>query len=90
MPMSVRLDAKTTDLVDHLARRSGRTKSEVVRAALVEFARHEVAGERSASAYDALSDLIGCFDSGGKQLSARTGEQFAAALRKRRRARGSG
>jgi predicted DNA-binding protein len=90
MPMSVRLDAKTTNLVDRLARRSGRTKSEVVRAALVEFARHESDHEGAATAYDALADLIGCFDSGGKQLSARTGEQFAARLRERKRARRPG
>ncbi|HSD10039.1 MAG TPA: ribbon-helix-helix protein, CopG family [Candidatus Binatia bacterium] len=85
--MSVRLDAKTTDLVDRLARRSGRTKSEVVRAALVEFARRETSGEQVASDYEALADFVGRFDSGGKQLSVRTGEQFAAHLRERKRAR---
>ncbi len=90
MPMSVRLDDKTTDLITRLARRSGRTKSDIVRAALVEFARHEMARERSASARDVLGDLVGSFDSGGQQLSTRTGERFAAVLRERKRARRPG
>ena len=86
MPMSVRLDAKTTDLVARLARRSGRTKSAVVRSALVEFARHEAGADRSETARDALAHLIGCFDSGGSRLSERTGAQFAALLQQKKRA----
>ena len=87
MPMSVRLDAKTTDLVDRLARRSGQTKSAIVRTALVEFARHAATAERSGTAYEALAHLIGCFDSGGAQLSERTAEQLATLLREKKRAR---
>jgi hypothetical protein len=90
MALSVRLDTETKSLVDRLARRSGRTKSEIVRAALVEFARHETGSEAAATAYEALGDWIGCFDSGGRQLSVRTGEQFAARLRERKRARRPG
>jgi hypothetical protein len=87
MPMSVRLDAKTTNLVDALARRSGRTKSAIVRTALVEFARHEAGAEHRGTTYEALAHLIGCVDSGGARRSERTGEQFAALLREKKRAR---
>lgn len=41
MPTSVRLDAKTESLVKRLARRKGQTKSEVIREALLAFARSE-------------------------------------------------
>ena len=39
MPTSVRLDPKTESLVSRLARRRGQTKSEVIREALLAFAR---------------------------------------------------
>jgi hypothetical protein len=87
--MSVRLDPKTTNLVDRLAKRSGRTKSEIVRAALVEFARREAAGNGARTAYDTMAHLIGCFDSGGQRLSEKTGARFATLLKTRRRARRS-
>ena len=89
MPVSVRLDAKTTDLVDRLARRRGLTKSEVLRVALRQFAEREAGEQAAGTAYDRLAHLIGCFDSGGANLSERTGERFAAALRGKKRARRS-
>ena len=89
MPISVRLDAKTTDVIERLARRTGRTKSQVVRAALLEFARREAVADRPRTAYEDIAHLIGCFDSTEKDLSERTGEKFAALVREKARARRS-
>ncbi len=89
MPISVRLDAKTTDMLARLAKRSGRTKSQVIREALLGLARRDVVAERPRTAYQAIAHLIGCFDSGGQRLSEKTGEKLAAILREKKRARRS-
>ncbi len=89
MPMSVRLDAKTERLVTRLAKRRGRTKSEVVREAIGVLAQQIHAGGQAKSPYDLIAHLIGCVNSGGARLSERTGEKFALLLREKARARRS-
>jgi hypothetical protein len=89
VPMSVRLDAKAERVVTQLAKRSGRTKSEVVREAIGVLARQVQPDEQAAHPYDRIAHLIGCVDSGGARLSERTGERFAALLRKKAQARGA-
>jgi hypothetical protein len=84
MPTSVRLDPKTESLVARLSRKSGKSKSEVIREALVAFARSEEARPPK-TAFEALGHLIGCVRSGPKDLSERTGEKVRALLLERKR-----
>lgn len=84
MPTSVRLDPKTESLVNRLSRRRGKSKSEVIREALIAFARSEEARPPK-TAYEALGPLIGCVKGGPKDLSERTGEKFRALLLERKR-----
>ncbi len=88
--INVRVNPKTEALVERLARRRGESKSAVVRDALRLLAEHENGVAAHGSAYDKLKHLIGCWDSGGMNLSRNTGEKFAELLRqKRTRARHS-
>lgn len=84
MPVSVRLDAGTEALIARLARRRGRTKSEVIREALMVLAREERRALASPTAYEAMAPALGCARGGPKRLSERTGERFARALRAKR------
>ncbi|MBI2218054.1 MAG: CopG family transcriptional regulator [Candidatus Rokubacteria bacterium] len=90
MPTSVRLDAKTEILVTRLARKTGRTKSQVIRDAIARLAEDgDGAEKRAKTPYEAMKHLIGIADSGGANLSERTGEKFTARLREQARARRS-
>jgi hypothetical protein len=87
MPLSLRLDADSERLVNQLARRRGQTKSEVLRAAIRALAREERTSDSRRTLHDAIAQHIGCFDSGGMNLSVKTGRRFAALLDERRRGR---
>ncbi len=88
MPMSVRLDPKTDRAIARLAKRRGQTKSEVVREAIGVLTQQTKSGEQK-QPYDLIAHLIGCVDSGGAQLSERTGEKFANLLREKAHGRRS-
>jgi Arc/MetJ-type ribon-helix-helix transcriptional regulator len=64
--------------------RRGQTKSEVIRNAIAKLADED---QEQLSAYDRLRPYIGIADSGGQQLSERTGQRFRAVLEERQRAR---
>lgn len=83
MPVSVRLDPKTESLVNRLAKRKGRTKSEVIREGLRVLARTEGEMQRRTSPYDAIAHLLGCARGGPKDLSERSGEKVRKLLRSR-------
>ena len=87
MPLSLRLDADTERLVNRLARRRGQSKSEVLREALRALAREQRASRSGPTLYDAIAHHIGCFDSGGMNLSDKTGRRFTALLAERARGR---
>jgi hypothetical protein len=80
MPISVRLDPKTESLLNRLAKRKGRTKSEVIREALTVLSRAEADGEARTNPYEAIAHLIGCARGGPKDLSERTGEKLRKLL----------
>ncbi len=80
MPVSVRLDPKTESLVNRLAKRKGRTKSDVIREGLIVLARTEVEMQRRTSPYDAIAHLLGCARGGPKDLSERSGEKVRKSL----------
>jgi len=87
MPMSLRLDAETERLVNRLARTRRQTKSEVLREAVRALAKEQQTSRSGPTLHDAIAHHIGCFDSGGMNLSAKTGRRFAALLAERARGR---
>jgi len=87
MTVSLRLDLETERLVNRLARARRQTKSDVIREALRALAREESTRRSGPTVYDAIAHHIGCFDSGGLNLSSRTGQRFAALLAERTRGR---
>ena len=84
---TVRLDIKTETALKRLSVRRGQTQSEVIRDAIVRLAEEE--GEQPLSAFQRLQPFIGIADSGGQQLSERTGQRFRELLERRKRARGT-
>lgn len=59
MPTSVRLDAETKILLERLAKRSGRSKSDVLREALHRLAEESADSAENDSLYAQISDLVG-------------------------------
>src|SRR5436305_1059859 len=84
---TVRLDIKTETALKRLSVRRGQTQSEVIRDAIARLAGEE--GEQPLSAFQRLQPFIGIADSGGQQLSERTGQRFRELLAERKRARGT-
>ena len=84
MPVSVRLDTKTEQLITRLARGQGQTKSEVIRKAIKILAEHQGSERKASRPYEAISHLIGCAHGGPRDLSERTGEKFRRLLLKGR------
>ena len=84
-PLSVRLDRKTEGLLDRLARKKGRRKSDVVRDALLALAGKEGLSSEPTRPYDALAHLIGSVRVGRPNLSEQTGARFRRLLAERRR-----
>jgi hypothetical protein len=84
VPTTVRLDAYTEAVLARLAKKTGRTKSQVIRDAIARLARSDVQVREPASVYDAMQHVLGCADSGGAQLSEHTGKKFRELLTRRR------
>jgi hypothetical protein len=82
--LTVRLDARTASTVDRVAAQTGKTKSEIARAAITEYVEKVGKKTQSERPYDKVADLIGIWDSGGMQLSTRTGEKFTEMLLRER------
>lgn len=85
MPLTVRVDLKTERLLERLARKRGRTKSEVIRDAIGVLAKSVEAQEAAEHPYEKVRDLIGSVHGGPAELSERTGETFRRMLAGRRR-----
>ena len=86
MPTSVRLDPKTERVVRSLARRTGRTRSQVIRDAIHRLAAAESERGNGQMVFEMWRDAIGCAEGGPPDLSERTGERFRSLLRAKRRA----
>lgn len=84
MPLTVRLDAKTEALLNRLVKRTGRTKSQVIRDAIRTFAASENRTGAPKGPYEAIKHLIGIASGGPPDLSERTGEKFRELLLKKR------
>ena len=83
MPTTVRLDPETESMIKRLARKTGRTKSQVIRDAIRVLAKTEDGGKATGDPYGAFSHVIGCASGGPPDLSERTGEKFSRLLRRR-------
>lgn len=88
MPTTVRLDPATLRLLGRLARRTGLTKSQLIREAIRRLGESQGSAKPGQTVYDAMKHAIGCWDSGGAQLSEVTGRKFRTVLRARRDRRG--
>ena len=84
MPFSVRLDAETESMIERLARASGKSRSSVVREAVVRYAS-TVDAEKTG--YQRLKPLIGAIRSGRSDQSQQTGRRFTALLKHQRTGR---
>ena len=88
MPMTVRLSARTERAVNALARRRRQTRSDVVRDALESYTATNGSGADRGRPYDAWIDVIGVVSAGARGRGrTTTGEQFAAIVREKVRAR---
>ena len=85
MPTTVRLDPETESIIKRLARKTGRTKSQVIRDAIRVLAGSESPTEKVGGPYETIAHLIGCASGGPKDLSERTGEKFRKLLLERAR-----
>jgi hypothetical protein len=84
MPTTVRLDAKTEALLNRLAKKTGLTKSQVIRDAIRAFAAPGNRANAEKGPYETIKHLIGCASGGPPDLSERTGEKFRELLLKKR------
>jgi Arc/MetJ-type ribon-helix-helix transcriptional regulator len=84
--LNVRVDPQTAAFLDRFARENGLTKSEVVRQALRTLQQQEKLVTRPSLSVR-LAQIIGSGDSGGMQLSERTGERFTQMLLEERNAK---
>lgn len=87
---SIRLDVQMVSAIDRISARTGRTKSAIMREALAEYTQKVEQKSASERPYDKMAPDIGSWDSGGMQLSTRTGEKFAEMLKRDQDARRAG
>lgn len=80
MPLTVRVDPKTERLIQRLARKRGRSKSEVIRDAIDILAKRAQEQERTERPFEAVRDLIGSVRGGPSNLSEKTGDRFRRML----------
>ena len=85
MTPSLRLDAETQTLIRRLARKTRRTRSEVIREAIRRMAG-QVQLPSSETVYDRVADLVGIARGGDRHHAARS-EEVLRALFTRKRAR---
>ena len=89
MAVTVRLSPETERVLRALAKRRGQTRSDVVREAIEQFGSTTPPERATPRPIDAWADVIGIVDSGAATRQGTTGEQFAALVRRKARARRS-
>jgi hypothetical protein len=83
--MSVRLDPETAAMIRRMARMAGRSKSWVVREAIAAYAAGGPLPARRP--FDTLAPFMGAGETGRRDLSEHTGEQFTRLVQRKARAR---
>ena len=87
MPTSIRLDPATEALLDRLARRSKRTRSDVVREAITRYAESVDAPAPDGGVCAYVEDLIGIAEGGPTDLARRHKRAFRDRLAERKKRR---
>jgi hypothetical protein len=87
MPFSLRLDPETESRIRRLSTQTGRSKSQVVREAVAQYAPDEHPPSPDDSTFDRLKAYVGVVRTGGRNYSSGTHRKFRALLQKKRRAR---
>ncbi len=85
MPTSIRLDQETESAVRRLARKSGRTKSSIIREAIIRMAEEITPPKAEGTLYDRMTDLVGVGHGGPPDLASRSEETLSALFSRRRR-----
>ncbi|MFY4730014.1 type II toxin-antitoxin system VapB family antitoxin [Nitrospira sp. BLG_2] len=85
MPLTVRLDPKTERLIQRLARKRGRSKSELIRDAIDILAKRAQEQEQTERPYETVRDLVGSVRGGPSDLSEQAGNRFRRMLQDRSR-----
>lgn len=91
MAVSVRLDPHTERALETLARRGGKTKSALLREAILRLEK-ESAAAKTETSFEVMTrlGLLGCIEGDGKDLSTDSGRKVRTILldkQRRRRAR---
>lgn len=86
MVTSVRLDSQTERKLSRLARKTGKSKSELIRDAINRLSSQEAADEGDATAYERLADFVGAVNLGPGARAARS-EEILRSLFAAKRAR---
>lgn len=88
MPFGLRLDPETEAKIRKLTAATGRSKSEVVREAVAQYAPDsDAAPAPGESAFDRLKPFIGVVSAGGAHYSKHTHTKYREVLRRKHRAR---
>jgi predicted DNA-binding protein len=87
MPFSLRLDPETESRIRRLSTQTGRSKSQVVREAVAQYAPDEHEPAAGDSTFDRLKAYVGVVRSGGRNYSNDTHRKYRALLQKKRRVR---
>jgi hypothetical protein len=88
MPFSLRLDPDTEAKIRRLATATNRSKSQVVREAVTQYAAEgQSATTAPASAFDRLEPFIGAIGTGGADYSTHTHRKYRELVRQKHRAR---
>ncbi|HET7131784.1 MAG TPA: ribbon-helix-helix protein, CopG family [Gammaproteobacteria bacterium] len=83
MPTSVRLDPETEAVLKRIAKRSGRSKSDVLREAVHRLADTPGAEAVAVSVHDLVADLVGIARNGPVNLARNHKQAYRAALAKK-------
>ncbi len=86
MPTSVRLDPETELMVRRLARKTGRTKSSIIREAILKMAEDTIPTSGS-TLYDKMAGLLGVGHGGPTDLASRSEEILREVFAQRKRKR---
>jgi Arc/MetJ-type ribon-helix-helix transcriptional regulator len=81
MALTVRLDLRAEQALNRLARRSGLSRSDVVREALARYQATEDPPTAARRPYDGWVDVIGVVRLGIRDPRRTTGDQFATIVR---------
>jgi len=83
MRTTIAVDHETKALLDRLARSRGRSKSEIVREALVALDATRIEGDTPSSVYDMVQDLVGIAKDGPSDLARSHKKAFVELLTER-------